>query len=161
VPLPLILGVGLTPQDDYTSHRQQDKHEHDHEHDHDHEEHNHDDHQHHHKHDHDHEHHHHHEHHSHHLENDGFVSVSFQSERPFNIHKFEVFLTEGMPQEVFRAKGILWFSDSELRHIFQLSGPRYNLHADEWSTPPKNQLVFIGRKLNASEISSHLNKCLV
>lgn len=66
-----------------------------------------------------------------------------------------------MPQEVFRAKGILWFSDSELRHIFQLSGPRYSLHADEWSTPPKNQLVFIGRKLNTSEISSHLNKCLV
>jgi G3E family GTPase len=163
VPLPLILGVRLTPQDDYTSHPEQDKHEHHHDHEHDHEHHNHDDHQHHHKHDHDDEHHHHqhHEHHSHHLENDGFVSVSFQSDRPFDVHKFEAFLTEGMPQEVFRAKGILWFSDSELRHIFQLSGPRYNLHADEWSAPPKNQLVFIGRKLNASEISSHLNKCLV
>ncbi|BAB76421.1 CobW family GTP-binding protein [Anabaena sp. FACHB-709] len=151
VALPLILGVGLTPKDDYTADDAEDAHEHNHEH-------------HSHEHDHDHDHHehkHHHEHHSHHLDNDGFVSVSFQSDRPFDVHKFENFLTEEMPQNVFRAKGILWFSDSELRHIFQLSGPRYNLHADEWHTLPKNQLVFIGRKLNTNQIYTQLNNCLV
>lgn len=142
VPLPLILGLGLTPTNDYTDNHVEDIHEHEH-----------------HDHNHDHDHHHHH---SHHLENDGFVSISFQSDRPFDVHKFENFLTEEIPQNVFRAKGILWFSDSDLRHIFQLSGPRYNLHADEWyNTQPKNQVVFIGRKLDANEIHSQLNKCLL
>ncbi|WP_427159432.1 CobW family GTP-binding protein [Aliinostoc sp. HNIBRCY26] len=147
VALPLILGVGLTPTAEYTSHDlEDDEHEH-----HDHHEHDH----------HEHHHHHHHEHHSHHLENDGFVSISCQYDRPFDVHKFENFLAEEMPQNVFRAKGILWFSDSELRHIFQLSGQRYNLHADEWRDAPKNQLVFIGRKLDSHQIHSQLNKCLI
>ncbi|MBD2690329.1 CobW family GTP-binding protein [Anabaena catenula] len=134
VALPLILDVDLTPIDEYIAIDDKDTHHHEHEH---------------------------HHHHSHHLENDGFISISFQSDRPFDVHKFENFLTEEMPQDVFRAKGILWFSDSELRHIFQLSGPRYNLHADEWQTSPKNQVVFIGRKLNTQEIYTKLNECLL
>ncbi|MBD6616420.1 GTP-binding protein [Komarekiella sp. 'clone 1'] len=142
VSLPLILDVELTSTAEYTSLAQEDNHEHHHDHEHEH-------------------HHHHHEHHSHHLDNDGFVSVSFQSDRPFDIHKFEEFLTGQMPQGVFRAKGILWFSDSDLRHIFQLSGPRYNLHADNWHSLPKNQLVFIGRNLETSEIYYQLHQCLV
>ena len=116
-------------------------------------------------HDHDHDHHSHHDHdhhkHSHHLENDGFVSVSFESDRPFDLTKFEAFLSDELPSEVFRAKGILWFSESELRHIFQLSGPRYNINAEEWQTSPKNQIVLIGRKLNADTVCQKLSDCLV
>ncbi|CEJ42355.1 CobW family GTP-binding protein [Umezakia ovalisporum] len=137
VPLPLILGTALTPKQQYVSIVEQDAHK---------------------KHHHEHEHHHHH---SDHLDNDGFVSISFQSDRPFDVRKFETFLTEEMPAGVFRAKGILWFNDSELRHIFQLSGPRYNLYADEWYCQPKNQLVFIGRNLDSNEIKWQLKKCLV
>jgi G3E family GTPase len=66
-----------------------------------------------------------------------------------------------MPNTVFRAKGILWFSDSPLRHIFQLSGPRYELDAYDWSSSPKTQLVFIGRHLDTDEIRKQLNNCLV
>ncbi|MCG6133798.1 MAG: GTP-binding protein [Nostoc sp. LLA-1] len=143
VPLPLLLGTDLTPKDKYISIAEEDAHKEHHHHEHEH---------------HEHEHHHHH---SDHLDNDGFISISFQSDRPFDVHKFEAFLAEEMPAGVFRAKGILWFSDSELRHIFQLSGPRYNLHADDWYSPPKNQLVFIGRNLETSEIHSRLHKCLV
>ncbi|WP_353931303.1 GTP-binding protein [Okeanomitos corallinicola TIOX110] len=132
VPLPLILSVNLTPENEYISNHIEENHEH-----------------------------HHHDHHSPHLENDGFISISFQADRPFNVHKFETFLTEKMPQTVFRSKGILWFSDSELRHIFQLSGPRYSLHADEWPTPPKNQIVFIGKNLEKEEIYTNLNNCLL
>lgn len=146
VPLPLILGVELTPVDAYNRLAHSDHHDH-HEH---------------HSHEHEHEHpRHHHEHHSHHLENDGFVSFSFQSTRPFNIHKFQTFLTEQMPPNVFRAKGILWFSDSEFRHIFQLSGARYDLDADEWFSPLQNQLVLIGRDLDFSHIQQQLSNCLV
>jgi G3E family GTPase len=135
VPLGLILDVGLTPNNEYASGDEEDNHEHHH-----------------------HEHHHHH---SHHLENDGFVSISFQSDRPFDVYQFENFLNEQMPENVFRAKGILWFSDSGMRHIFQLSGQRYNLDADEWHSPQTNQLVFIGRNLDSSQIYPQLNKCLV
>ncbi|MEB3180791.1 MAG: GTP-binding protein [Nostocaceae cyanobacterium] len=147
VPLPLILGVGLTPQEAYIA---QEAAEHHHEH-----------HHHHHEHDHYHHHHHHHQHHSNHLENDGFISVSFQSDRPFDVHKVENFLTEQMPQDIFRAKGILWFKNSDLRHIFQLSGARYDLNADKWITSPKNQVVFIGRNLDSQKIQSQLTQCLV
>ncbi|WP_009544297.1 CobW family GTP-binding protein [Crocosphaera subtropica] len=98
---------------------------------------------------------------SHHLETDGFMAVSFMSDKPFDVEKFEYFLTEQMPLEVFRAKGILRFSNSELRHIFQLSGPRYDLTADEWENAPSNQLVFIGRNLDKKAIISQLNDCLV
>jgi G3E family GTPase len=143
VALPLILDVSLTPIHKYIVTDDEDRYNHEHKHDH--------------KHDHKHEHHHH----SDHLDNDGFVSISFQSNKPFNVHKFENFLTEEMPENVFRAKGILWFSDSELRHIFQLSGPRYTLHADEWPNQPKNQVVFVGRKLDTNEIYTKLNKCLL
>lgn len=144
VALPLILGLALTPTDEYIAEDVDNQHVGEHHHHH-----------------HDHEHEHHHEHHSHHLDNDGFISVSFQSDRPFDVHKFETFLTEEMPNNVFRAKGILWFSDSDLRHIFQLSGLRYHLYADEWRTLPKNQVVFIGRKLNTQQIHTQLNNCLV
>ena len=97
---------------------------------------------------------------SNHLANDGFVSVSFQSNRPFAVKKFQTFLQEKMPANVFRAKGILWFKESTRRHIFQLSGKRYDLKDQEWQGERSNQLVFIGRSLNALEIHQQLNNCL-
>ncbi|ACB54181.1 hypothetical protein cce_4834 [Crocosphaera subtropica ATCC 51142] len=96
-----------------------------------------------------------------HLETDGFNFVSFESDRPFEIEKFEHFLSEQLPNNIFRAKGILWFQESPARHIFQLSGSRYDLQADDWTTHPKNELVFIGRNLDKSLIKQQLNECLV
>ena len=188
VPLPLILDVKYNNPDDYAELVKEeieqteqdlhhgDGHEHGHyeqgHHDghghdgHAHHEHGHYEHDHHeHDHDHAHEHHHHehehHHHHSDHLENDGFVSVAFESDRPFQLRKFETLLQEDLPQDVFRAKGILWFQESEMRNIFQLSGPRFDLQAEEWRTPPQNQLVFIGRHLNAEQLRQQLTDCLI
>jgi G3E family GTPase len=109
-----------------------------------------------HKHEHHHEHHHHH---SSHLDNDGFVSIAFEGDRPFDIKKFEAFLQVNLPLEVFRAKGILWFANSSDRHIFQLSGARFNLSGEPWKSAPKNQLVFIGRNLDADNLRQHLTDC--
>ncbi len=95
-----------------------------------------------------------------HLETDGFNFVSFESDRPFEMEKFEHFLSEQMPNNVFRAKGILWFQESLARHIFQLSGLRYDLQADDWTSQPKNELVLIGRNLDESLIKQQLNDCL-
>ncbi len=166
VPLPLILDVGYNNPEAYADLVQEEieqtQHDHEHHHDGHHHhghEHPHDDHEHEHEHHGHHEHEHHH-HHSAHLDNDGFVSVAFESDRPFYVEKFEHFLQEQLPQNVFRAKGILWFQESELRNIFQLSGPRFDLKGEEWRTPPRTQLVFIGRHLNANEIRQHLTDCL-
>jgi G3E family GTPase len=114
-------------------------------------------------HNHDHEHHHHeHKHeHSHHLDNDGFVSFSFSSDRPLNIRKFQYFLDNQLPIEVFRAKGFLWFEDSEFKHIFHLSGKRLSIIDEHWKKEPKTELVFIGQHLKVDELKLLLENCVM
>ena len=143
VSLPLILSVGLFESDKYFE--TESEHEHDHDHDH-----------------HDHEHHHHdHDHdHSHHLENDGFSSISFQFDRPFNIRKFQYFLDNQLPESIFRAKGILWFDESPKRHVFHLSGKRFTLEDEEWQKEPKNQLVLIGQNLDEDTLRQQIENCV-
>ncbi|MEA5564382.1 GTP-binding protein [Anabaena sp. UHCC 0399] len=163
VALPLILSVGLFESDKYFGSVDEHDHEH-HDHDHDHstcghEHHDHDDddhancgHDHH-----DHEHHHHH---SDHLENDGFASISFKSDQPFSIRKFQYFLDNQLPTSIFRAKGIMWFDESPKRHIFHLCGKRFTLDDDEWKGEPKNQIVLIGQNLDRETLLTQLENCL-
>jgi G3E family GTPase len=142
VPLPLILDVGYNNPEAYadlvqeeiqqTQRDRDDPGHHDHSHDH-----------------YAHEHHHHH---SAHLDNDGFVSVSYCSDRPFSLRKFQEWL-DTLPANVFRAKGLLWFTQSPHKHIFQLSGKRCTLDVEPWGeASPGNQLVVIGQQLNPEEI---------
>ena len=167
--------------DQNTHHDHAHDHDHDHAHDHDcepgctdpshdHAHHEHHDHEHHEHHDHEHHdcepgctdpsHNHDHHHHSHHLDNDGFVSVSFQSDRPFSIRKFQYFLDNQLPGTVFRAKGILWFDESPARHIFHLSGKRFTIEDSEWKTEKSNQVVFIGQNLDTQALKAMLENCL-
>ncbi len=95
-----------------------------------------------------------------HLTNDGFMSVSFQSNRPLALKKFQQFLDYQLPENVFRAKGVLWFTESPRRHLFQLSGKRFTIDDSEWTADPKNQMVLIGRKLDALFLTQTLNNCL-
>lgn len=155
VPLPLILSVGLFETDQYYSPNLEEAHTHGH--------HGHDDHS---ACDHDHGHceHDHHDHsdhpHSNHLEVDGFTSLSFESDRPFSVRKFQQFLDEQLPVNVFRAKGLLWFDESPKRHVFHLSGKRFSLDDDEWKGTPKNQLVLIGQNLDHEKLRSQIERCL-
>lgn len=162
VSLPLILSVGLFESDQYFEAAEaKEKHDHHHHHDHDHHDHhNCSEHDHDHGH-HEHEDHHHHHHHSDHLENDGFTSLSISSDKPFSIRKFQYFLDNQLPENVFRAKGILWFNESPKRHIFHLSGKRFTLEDDEWKTNSdrKNQLVFIGQNLDHETLRNQINHC--
>ncbi|HAC64543.1 MAG TPA: cobalamin biosynthesis protein CobW [Cyanothece sp. UBA12306] len=144
VSLPLILSVGLFESDKYFEHQEvEQNHHHDHDHHH-----------------HDHHDHHHHDHHSHHLENDGFTSISFESDKPFSLRKFQDFLDNQIPKNVFRAKGILWFNESKDRHIFHLSGKRFSLEDDQWKGTPKNQLVLIGQNLDKDKLYQQIKHCL-
>jgi G3E family GTPase len=145
VPLPLILDVDLVPTSAYQQIEKDDElHQHEHDHIHVHE--------------HKHEHHHHH---SDHLANDGFVSISFQSDRRFDLDKFTYFLDKVMPNDVFRAKGVLSFAAQDVRFIFQLSGKRYELAYDHRKKTTGNQLVLIGRNLDEQLLQQQLQECLV
>ncbi|MFM6088195.1 MAG: CobW family GTP-binding protein [Dolichospermum sp.] len=142
VPLPLIMSVGLFESDKYFDDHTKEHDDHSHcEHE-DHEHHNHD--------------------HSHHLENDGFTSISFQSDQPFSIRRFQYFLDNQLPTNVFRAKGIMWFQESPQRHIFHLCGKRFTIDDDQWKNENKkqNQLVLIGQNLDSETLLQQLENCL-
>ncbi len=158
VALPLILSVGLFESDHYF--QEETSHSHHHENHNEHHEHNHSHHSEHHHHHHEHNHEHHHHHHSDHLDEDGFTSLSFETEQPLDIRKFQYFLDNQLPESVFRAKGILWLKGSTARHIFHLSGKRFGIEDDEWKAMPKNQLVFIGQNLEQEKLRELLEGCV-
>ncbi len=188
VPLPLLLSVGLFESDRVVSVQDHDACDHDHgvcvheeghthahaqahedhsgcDHDHGHCEH---DHAHSHDHSHDHSHGHAHGHahgHDHggssdHLAIEGFTSLSFRSDAPLSLRKFQNFLDNQIPEGVFRAKGILWFNESERRHIFHLAGKRFSIDDSDWPGERSNQLVLIGRQLDHPTLRRQLQACV-
>ncbi len=136
IPLNLLLSVGLFETDFINQKDSVHEHEHKHEHKHEHE----------------------------HSEEDNkiedFISVSFQTKEPFSLRKFQYFLDNQLKSSVFRAKGILWFSESERRHVFHLAGKRISIEDSEWGEERNNQLVFIGKELDKEKILSQLNACI-
>ncbi len=177
VGLQTILSVGLFETDTFQFkekiNRKKDLHNHDHSsHSHDHSSHSHDhsshshDHS---SHSHDHSSHSHdhsshsHDHssHSHDLINniEGFSSISFETKEPFSLRKFQNFLDNQISPNVFRAKGILWFIESERKHIFHLSGKRFSIDDCEWENEKSNKIVLIGKHLDHQTIKNQLDFC--
>ena len=91
---------------------------------------------------------------------EGFGSVSFQSEEPFSLRKFQYFLDNQLSKNVFRAKGILWFVESERKHIFHLAGKRFSIDDEDWENNKCNKIVLIGKNLNQGEIQKQLYSCI-
>ena len=137
VPLPLLLSVGLFESDKIVNHSDHNHHDHSH-HEHDH---------------------HGHQHHDHEAI-EGFTSLSFDSDGPFSLRKFQNFLDNQLPQEVFRSKGILWFQESERRHVFHLIGKRFSINDSDWTGERKNQIVMIGRDINHDSLRQQLEACV-
>ena len=137
----LLLSVGLFETDKVLKEE-----DHGHEHNHEH---------------HDHSHHHHeHQHHSDQQSIEGFTSLSFESDGPFSLRKFQNFLDNQLPQEVFRSKVILWFQESERRHVFHLTGKRFSINDTDWRSQRKNQMVLIGRELDQNLLRQLLSDCV-
>jgi G3E family GTPase len=91
---------------------------------------------------------------------EGFTSLSFQADGPFALRKFQNFLDNQLPAEVFRAKGILWFNESERRHVFHLAGKRFSIDDSDWPGERKNQIVLIGRGLDHNLLRRQLQACV-
>jgi G3E family GTPase len=160
VSIPMILSVGLFESDKYlAAPAKHDEHEHhDHAHDRGHEDHSNCDHD-HNQCEHDHHGHEHHDH-SHHLDNDGFTSMSFVSDRPFLLRKFQHFLDNQLTVNIFRAKGFLWFDESDKCHVFHLCGKRFSIDDEQWKGQPQTKFVIIGQDLDNDKILKQLENCL-
>jgi G3E family GTPase len=152
VPLPLLLSVGLFESDRIVARQDHSDCDHDHGHcEHEHE------HEHHHGHDHEHAH----ADHPDHAAIEGFTSLSFAAEGPFALRKFQNFLDNQLPAEVFRAKGILWFNESQRRHVFHLAGKRFSIDDSDWpDATRKNQIVLIGKNLDHNRLRRQLEVCV-
>ena len=90
---------------------------------------------------------------------EGFTSVSYETFEPFSLRKFQYFLDNQISENVFRAKGILWFMESERKHIFHLSGKRFSLDDEEWTKEKSNKIVLIGKNLDHQTIKNQLSSC--
>ena len=91
---------------------------------------------------------------------DGFSSVSFASDQPLAVDKFQSFLDQDLPVGVFRGKGILWVAESDARYIFHLVGKRFSLDESQWVGRKENRLVLIGRNLDGAQLRRRLEACL-
>ena len=94
-----------------------------------------------------------------HLAADGFEALSFQSERPFAVQKFQDFL-EQLPPDVYRAKGLIWIAESHKRYVFHLVAKRFCLDEHALGGEKTNKLVLIGRNLDRAHLRSRLEACL-
>ena len=98
-------------------------------------------------------------HHHGHLDEDGFVSLSFESDRPFSVGRFQEFL-EDRPPGLFRGKGFLWLAETGKRYVFHLVGGRFSVD-EAPSAGGANRLVLIGRQLDTDDLRTRLSRCLV
>ena len=97
-------------------------------------------------------------HHRAHLDEDGFVSLSFESDRPFSVSRFQDFL-DNRPPGLFRGKGFLWLAETGKRYVFHLVGTRFSLD-EAPSATGSNRLVLIGRQLDTEDLRARLAQCL-
>lgn len=182
---------GGAPADDEVEHFGHEEHgEHEHHHDEDEHGHHHDDED--HDDDHEHEHHHHHHHHDHEggeVEEYGIGTYVYYRRQPFDINKFDFFLSRNWPKNVIRTKGLCYFTENtDICYLFEQAGKQMSLkNAGQWyATMPAAQLermleadpvlqldwdrtygdrmqklVFIGQHLDKEELARGLDACLV
>ena len=85
----------------------------------------------------------------------------FESEKCFDLQKFQHFLDSEYPVNIFKVAAILWF-DAQIdnKHVFYASGKRYQLDPLPWEGDRKNQMIFIGMDLDTQSLRAKLDACL-
>jgi G3E family GTPase len=120
----------------------------------------------------------------------GISSFVYRARKPFDNEKFVHFLRTGLPPEVIRAKGFYW-TDFDEDYLFEFSLAGKNLYYGQsigmwWVAAPKEywpedeasiaqieslyhedtgdrrqEIVFIGLKIDKDKLTKNLDKCLV
>ncbi|MEY2851650.1 MAG: hypothetical protein RL549_349 [Verrucomicrobiota bacterium] len=96
---------------------------------------------------------HHNEEHSH-----GFQTFGHALSRAVHAERFQKFL-EGLPAEVFRAKGFLRVEGAETPYLFHLVGRRFTLEPMPLQGREPARMVFIGTKLDRPGLRRGLEAC--
>ena len=101
-------------------------------------------------------------HHPHTPELEGFSSVSLAVDAPFDLRRFQHFLDIQLPESVFRAKGVLWFRESERRHLFHLCGKRFTIDDSDWpdGSERHTKVVVIGKGIDQATLKAQLEACV-
>lgn len=89
----------------------------------------------------------------------GFSSLSYISEQPFSLPRFQSFLDNGRPTGLYRAKGFLSVVETSRSYLFHLVGERFSLEPAE-ERLGGNKLVLIGRDIDAAGLRAQLDACL-
>ncbi len=138
---------------------------------------------------HEHHHHHHHDHEGGEVEEYGIGTYVYYRRQPFDINKFDFFLSRNWPKNVIRTKGLCYFTENtDICYLFEQAGKQMSLkNAGQWyATMPAAQLermleadpvlqrdwdrtygdrmqklVFIGQHLDKEELARGLDACLV
>jgi G3E family GTPase len=103
-----------------------------------------------------------HAHHHSHLEDEEIGTFSYVSSEPFAVDKLEGFWT-GLPENVFRGKGVLYMEGVRERCIFHQVGARVLVESQRpWREGElrENRLVFIGRALDNDALYAKLRECV-
>lgn len=163
---------GGAPADDEVEHFGHEEHEHHHDEE-----------------EHEHHHHHHHDHEGGEVEEYGIGTYVYYRRQPFDINKFDFFLSRNWPKNVIRTKGLCYFTENtDICYLFEQAGKQMSLkNAGQWyATMPAAQLermleadpvlqrdwdrtygdrmqklVFIGQHLDKEELARGLDACLV
>lgn len=166
-----IEGIHDEKEDDHDDHDH--KHGHENGHEHGHEDHNH--------------HHHHHDHDEGEAEEYGIQTMVYYRRPGFNLNKFDYFVTREWPENIIRAKGVVYFThNTDMSYLFEQAGRQKKLtEAGLWfATAPEEELaalmesepglkndwdpkygdrmiklVIIGRNLDRKAITEALDKC--
>jgi G3E family GTPase len=101
----------------------------------------------------------------HHHHKHDIVSMSFSIPGSFDMHRFSFWIQNYLflnSTEVFRVKGIISFSNSHEKHVFQAVRENYIYEpGTEWGDSPRfNKLVFIGKNLNRVSLEESLYQLL-
>ncbi|HPE73220.1 MAG TPA: GTP-binding protein [Candidatus Competibacter sp.] len=101
-----------------------------------------------------------------HTHDDAVSSVGIVEERPVNIHKLNLWLSELLREQgadIFRMKGVLHLADNANRFVFQGVHMLFDGQADRpWreDEPRQSQMIFIGRHLNRVDLTTGFQACL-
>lgn len=101
-----------------------------------------------------------------HTHDDEVSSVGIESNAPLNLEKFNMWmghLLQTYGQDIFRSKGILYFSGYDERIVFQGVHMLFDAKPDRaWkrNEQKRNQLIFIGRNLDRKMLNDGFKNCL-
>jgi G3E family GTPase len=89
---------------------------------------------------------------------DGFTAHAVSIDGPLSARRLQAWLNEGLPETVFRAKGIFRLDSLDGWCVFQFCGGRASFEPYP-GTPRESGIVFIGRGIDPKALGQRVEYC--